>query len=234
MKKMLAFFTAVICCFGSFTACGNKKNSSREGDSVSETAAAPESETSGAVEDESAKEYTEIFLKFFGSGDPVQMMEVSLPDVVIKSMKNIGGFETISETMAVSSARAMADMQEVDISAAKYISQRECNTEMRSKLEKLYSAYYIVYKTMEDNGISYEQYISGDIDGSKMKLILEALANYNKIGIGEDADIGGYVKFDDIKYVTFSMNGEQTEFLMYKVNGENWKIDMIGLAVFEY
>lgn len=234
MKKMLAFFTAVICCFGSFTACGNKKNSSREGDSVSETAAAPENETSGAVEDESSEEFTETFRKFFGSGDPVQMMEVSLPDVVIKSMKNIGGFETISETMAVSSARAMADMQEVDISAAKYISQRECDLEMRSRLEKLYSAYYSVYKTIEDNGINYEQYISGDIDESKMKLILEALANYNKIGNSEDADIGEFVKFDDIKYVTFSMNGEQTEFLMYKISGESWKIDMIGLAVFEY
>lgn len=234
MKKMLAFFTAAVCCFGLLTACGEKKDSSREGDSVSEGAADPGNEISSAVEKISGEEFTETFRKFFGSGDPVQMMEVSLPGIIVDSMKNIGGFETISETMAVSSSRAMADMQEVDIAAVEYISQSECDPEIRSRLESLYCAYYNVYKTMEDNGISYEQYIAGDIDEDKMKLILEALSDYSRVGSGEETDVGAYVKFEDVKFVTFSMNGEPVEFLMYKISGESWKIDMIGLAVFEY
>lgn len=234
MKKMLAFFTAAVCCFGSFTACGNKKSSNQEGDGVSESTADPENEISGTDQVNFGEEFTDVFRKFFGSGDPVQMMEVSLPDIIVGSMKNIGGFETISDTMAVSSSRAMADMQEVDIAAAEYISHSECDPEIRNRLESLYCAYYNVYKTMEDNGISYEQYIAGDIDEDKMKLILEALSDYSKVGSGEESDVGEYIKFEDAKFVSFSMNGEPAEFLMYKISGENWKIDMIGLAVLEY
>lgn len=227
MKKMLAFFTAAVCCFGAFTACGNKESSRPEGDNVPEKSAAPE-------QDDSGEEFTETFCKFFGSDDPVQMLEASLPDAVVESMKNIGGFETISETMAASVAQTMGDIQGIDAASAEYISQSECTPEICSRLEQLYSAYYGVYKTMDDNGISYQQYIAGDIDESKTKLISAALENYSKVGSGEDIDAGVSIKFEDLRLVTFSISGETAEFLMYKISGQNWKIDTIGLAVLEY
>lgn len=227
MKKMLAFFTAAVCCFRVFTACGNKESSRPEGNSVSEKSADP-------VQDDSGEEFTEVFRKFFGSGDPVQMLEASLPDVVVESMKNIGGFETISETMAASVAQTMGEIQGIDADSAEYISQSECTPEICSRLEQLYSAYYGVYKTMDDNGISYQQYIAGDIDESRMNLISDALEEYGKAGSGEDIDAEVSIKFEDVRLVTFSIKGETAEFLMYKINGENWKIDTIGLAVLEY
>ena len=51
---------------------------------------------------------------------------------------------------------------------------------------------------------------------------------------GEETEAEQLISFEDVRLVTFSMNGGQTEFLMYKVSGEGWKLDTIGLAVFEY
>ncbi len=235
MKKIFAFGAAVICCFSMLVACGKNESSSQaesmDSERVTDSATAVSESTESK---ENHDEYVKILCDFFSCGDPIQMLSCTLPDDIIESMKNIGGIETISETMAASAAQAMSGIPNISAESVEYISEAECNPEIRSRLEKLYSAYYGVYKTMDDIGISYEKYIAGDIDEKGRELLMEAQDVYARVINGEDADIVTDVKFEDAKAVTFSIGGEPAEFLMYKISGENWKLDTIGLAVFEY
>ena len=235
MKKMLAFFMAAICCFGVLVSCGKQESEGSDKSGASDNSAATATEAKEESQNEnSGDEYVEVFRTFFIGGDPVQMLEASLPDALIESMENIGGTGVISETIASSVAQSMSAVPVMDAETIGYISERECTPEFRSKLEKLYSAYYGVYKTMDDNGIVYDDYIAGKIDENKMKILSDALGRYGSACNGEDADIEMTISFEDVRLVTFSIGGESAEFLMYKINGENWKLDTIGLAVFEY
>lgn len=235
MKKMLAFFTAAMCCFGMFVSCGRQENDDTEKSAASESSAAPATEVKEESQNEnSGEEYVDVFRTFFIGGAPDKMLEASLPDVVTESMKNIGGTDIISETVASSVAQSMSAVPVMDAETIGYISERECTPEFRSKLEKLYSAYYGVYKAMDDNGISYNDYIAGKVDGNHMNILSEALGRYGSICAGEETDVELTIRFEDVRLVTFSMGGESAEFLMYKIKGENWKLDTIGLAVFEY
>ncbi|MBR3760922.1 MAG: hypothetical protein IKK47_08065 [Ruminococcus sp.] len=232
MKKMLAFFTAAMCCSGIFIACGNKESSST---SESEnTSAVTTSAKNNSQKENFDDEFEDIFRTFFMGGASDKMLEVSLPDDVIESMKNIGGAETISENVASSVAQYISAVPETDAEKIKYVSERECTPEFRSRIEELYSAYYDVYKTMDDIGISYEEYLTGKVDENRMNQLSEVLDRYGKICAGEQIDIVHSIIFEDVRLVTFSMNGDHVEFLMYKISGENWKLDTIGLAVFEY
>ncbi len=235
MKKIFAFGAAVICCLGMFAACGKKESSSQAESIDSEKVTDFVTDVNeSSAEKKNDDEYVKIFCNFFSCGDPVQMLSYTLPDDIIESMKNIGGIETISETMAASAAQAMSSVPNISAESVEYISEAECNPEIMSRLEKLYSAYYGVYKTMDDIGISYEKYIAGDIDENSRKLLMEAQDVYARVIEGEAVGVALNVKFEDAKAVTFSIGGEPAEFLMYKISGENWKFDTIGLAVLEY
>ncbi len=232
---MLAFFTAAICCFGVFTACGNKESSNTDETSASDNADnSALSESSVSVQEFSGEEFAEPFRTFFISGNQKQMLEATLPDDVIKSMENIGGVDAISEALASSVARSANELPEMNEETIEFVSENECTSEFRSKLEKLYSAYYDIYRTMESSGISYADYLDGKVDEKSMKLLTDAFDKYEKLSSGEDADTPLTITFEDIRVVTFSINGDQSEFVMYKVNGEDWKLDTIGLAVFDY
>ena len=229
---MLAFFTAGICCLGVFTACGNNESSKTDETSASDTAdASAASGNKENVQEYSGEELADVLRTFFISGDSMKMLEASLPDDIIKSMENIGGIDVISETLASAVAQSMSGVPEMDAGAIEYISDTDCTDEFRSKLEKLYSAYYDIYRIMDDNGIRYEEYLAGDVED---KSVSDALDRYGKLCTGEDTDTAQTITFEDVRVVTFSMNGDNTEFVMYKVNGEGWKLDTIGLAVFEY
>ena len=235
MKKVLAFFTAAICCFGVFTACGSKESSNSDKTSASDNADnSALSESTVSVQGFSGDEFAEPFRTFFISGDQKQMLEVSLPDDVIKSMENIGGVDSISEALASAVEQSMSDVPEINAGMIEYISERECVPEFRSKMEKLYSAYYDIYRTMENSGISYADYLDGKVDEKSMNLLTDAFDKYEKLSSGEDIDTPLTITFEDIRVVILSIHGDQSEFVMYKVNGEDWKLDTIGLAVFEY
>lgn len=235
MKKMLAFFTAAICCFGVFTACGNNESSNSDETSASDNADnSALSESAESVQEFSGDEFAEPFRTFFISGDQKQMLEATLPDDVIKSMENIGGVDKISEALASAVEQSMGDVPEMDAGMIEYISERECVPEFRSKLEKLYSAYYDIYRAMESSGISYADYLNGKVEEKSMKLLTDAFDKYEKLSSGEDIDTPLTITFEDVRVITFSINGDHTEFVMYKVNGEDWKLDTIGLAIFEY
>ncbi len=236
MKKMLAFFTAAICCLGMLTACGNSESSNNSDSQASDKAATSSaaSESEEPARENSGDEYTEVFRTFFIGKDPIQMLEVSLPDVVIESMEKIGAVESISEALATAAAQSMSAVPVMDAGMIEYVSERECTPEFRSRLENLYSAYYNIYRTMDESGISYEEYITGNLDENSMKLLSDVLDRYERVCAGEETEAEQLISFEDVRLVTFSMNGGQTEFLMYKVSGEGWKLDTIGLAVFEY
>ncbi len=235
MKKMLAFFTAAICCLGVFSACGNKKSSNTDEAPASGTVdVSATSANAESVKETSGDEFADVFRTFYLSGDPVQMLEASLPDVVISSIENIGGIDTISKELSSAVAQSASYLPEMNDGTIEFVSDRECTPEFRSKLEKLYSSYYDVYRTMESSGISYADYLYGKVDEKSMKLLTDAFDKYEKICAGEDADVTMTLTFEDVKVVTFSINGEQAEFVMYKVAGDEWKLDTIGLAVFEY
>lgn len=233
MRKA-AVFIAVICCFSVFTACGSNKSSSPEEKASPENPAAVTAGNDISPEEKSGYEFAESIRKFFSHEDPVQMLDETLPGAVVESMKDIGAIQTIGETMEETFGQAFEEIPDAQNIAVEYISERECDPAIIGSLEKLYSVYYVFFKTMNDNGISYQDYLSGNVGKSEMEILSGALEDMEKIGSGEDVAVEVSIKLEGAKFVTVTINGDPAEFLFYKVTGENWRLDTMGLAVLEY
>lgn len=232
MRRCSVLFTSALCCICMLTACGNKENSRSEENSADKSEAP--AVTDAVSEDVPGTEFEETFRKFFCSGDTTVLIEATLPDAVVEAMRNINAVDSIGGAMNDSVIQAMGGISEADSMTVEYISQRKCNPETEHKLESLYSSYYSFFKILEENEISYEDFLNGNVDEKNGKLLSEAMDNMNRIGNGEDVNIETSVEFDDVRVVTLSLNGDQAEFLFYKIGEESWKLDTIGLAVLEY
>lgn len=234
MRRCSALFTSALCCICVLTACGSNENSRSEEISVDKSEAPVAAVTDAVSEEVPGTEFEETFRKFFCSGDTIVLIEATLPDAVVEAMRNINAVDSIGGTMNDSVIQAMGGISEADSMTVEYISQRECNPEIEHKLESLYSSYYSFFKILEENEISYEDFLNGNVDENNGKLLSEAMDNMNRIGNGEDVNIETSVEFDDVRAVTLSLNGDQADFLFYKIGEESWKLDTIGLAVLEY
>ena len=75
---------------------------------------------------------------------------------------------------------------------------------------------------------------SGNIDDTKAMLILEPAMQLAQLDDVENMDVEIIVPFEEAKFITMTADGEDQKFVMYKVEGDDWKLDTIGLAMFGF
>ena len=121
-----------------------------------------------------------------------------------------------------------------DLSKIELESVTDCDAVTKEKLEKLYSVYSNLFFCMAENNIMYEDMESGNIDEEKALLIMEPAMQLAQLSDIENLDVEITVPFEEAKFVTLSADGDDQKFVMYKLAGEDWKMDTIGLALFGF
>lgn len=229
MKKLLAFLMAVTTCFCAFTGCGDTDDSSEKDKSNKSS-----SEESDNGDDDSENEvYLAAFQKLIDAAaaeDVTATMRATLPDMTMDAIENTDSMDAISDAMGSLSGYGFDKITSIDIVAVE-----ECDADVVEKLEKLYSVYSNMFLIMDENGISYNDILNGDIDEDKATLIMDAATQLTKINDFDSlGDVDMSVEFKEAKMVTFSYNNTEEKAVVYKVAGEDWKVDTIGIEAIGY
>lgn len=237
MKKILAFLMAVTTCFCAFTACGDTDDSSEK--DKSNKSSSEDSDESGKKnkdnkdDDESKNEvYLAAFQKLIDAAaaeDVTATMRATLPDMTMDAIENTDSMDAISDAMGSLAGYGFDNITSPEITAVD-----ECDADVVEKLEKLYSVYSNMFFIMDENDISYNDVMSGNIDEDKATLIMDAATQLAQIDNFDSLDIDISVKFEEAKMVTFSYNNVEEKAVVYKVAGEDWKVDSIGIEAIGY
>ncbi len=179
----------------------------------------------------------EVYLKVFNdfcslgmSKDTAGLLNLTFPDKLTDAMKKINALDAMAEEIDGS----YDALEDIDISKVKVSKVEDCDAVTKSNLEKLYSVYSNLFLCMAENNIMYDDMESGNIDESKAMLLLEPAMQLSQLDDVENMDVDVSIPFEEAKVVTFSADGEEQEFVMYRISGEDWKIDTIGLAFFGF
>ncbi len=237
MKKILAFLMAVTTCFCAFTACGDTDDSSEK--DKSNKSSSEDSDESGKKnkdnkdDDESENEvYLAAFQKLIDAAaaeDVTATMRATLPDMTMDAIENTDSMDAISDAMGSLAGYGFDNITSPEIAAVD-----ECDADVVEKLEKLYSVYSNMFFIMDENDISYNDVMSGNIDEDKATLIMDAATQLAQIDNFDSLDIDISVEFEEAKMVTFSYNNVEEKAVVYKVAGEDWKVDSIGIEAIGY
>lgn len=186
----------------------------------------------GSSANEDGAVYLELFTSFCNNPmtkDTEKLMELTFPDKLIDAMKKTNSFDFMAEEINGS----YDAMDEIDLSMISVSKVEDCDAQTKENLEKLYSVYSNLFIAMAENDIMYDQMESGDIDETKLLLILEPAMQLSQLDDIENLDVKISIPFEEAKTVTFTADGDDQEFVMYKLKGEGWKIDTIGFAFFD-
>lgn len=177
--------------------------------------------------------YLETFMEFCQMAvdqDTEGLMNLTFPDVLIEAMRKTNAYDFMAEELDGSYDSMSAD----DLSKIELESVTDCDAVTKEKLEKLYSVYSNLFFCMAENNIMYEDMESGNIDEEKALLIMEPAMQLAQLSDIENLDVEITVPFEEAKFVTLSADGDDQKFVMYKLAGEDWKMDTIGLALFGF
>lgn len=189
-----------------------------------------ESNNSGDVSDDIYLETFTEFCQMAIDQDTEGLMNLTFPDVLIDAMKKTNAYDFMAEELDGS----YDSMSEDDLSKIEIGSVTDCDAVTKEKLEKLYSVYSNLFFCMAENNIMYDDMESGNIDDEKALLIMEPAMQLAQLNDIENLDVEITVPFEEAKFVTLSADGDEQKFVMYKLAGEDWKMDTIGLALFGF
>ncbi len=247
MKKILAFLMAVTTCFCVFAACGDTEDSDSE---KSGSKASDEKEPGNKVSDKDDPDVkdsdkddpdgkdaeSDIYLEAFqrlidaaAAEDIPATMRATFPDITMDAIENTDSMDAITESMGDISKYGFGTITSTEI-----VSVEDCDAETIEKLEKLYSVYSNLFIVMDENNISYKDIMAGNIDADQADLIMEPADQLANIISFDSLDVELSVKIEDAKYVTLGYNGMKEKAVAYKVAGEDWKIDTIGIEIIGY
>ena len=190
-------------------------------------------ETNSGSDDVSNDVYTDVLKEFCElaiNKDTEGLMNLTFPSKLIDALIEVDAYDFMVESIDGS----YSSMEEVDLSMVKVSEVTDCDAETVEKLEKLYSVYSELFICMAENGISYPDMEAGNIDDEKLMLILEPAMKLSQLDDVENLDVDIIIPFEEAKFVTMSADGEDQKFVMYRVEGDDWKLDTIGLAMFGF
>ena len=213
MKKILAFLMAVTTCFCAFTACGNKDGSSSEKDKSNKSSSEDSDKSSKKNKDDKDNNDSEneVYLAAFqklidaaAAEDVTATMRATLPDTTMNAIENTDSMDAISDAMGSLAGYGFDNITSVEI------------------------------VTVDENDISYNDVMNGNIDEDKAMLIMDAATQLTQINNFDSLDVDLSVEFEEAKMVTFSYNNMEEKAVVYKVAGEDWKVDTIGIDAIGY
>lgn len=237
MKKILAFLMAVTTCFCAFTACGNTDDSS-EKDKSNKSSSEDSDKSSKKNKDDKDNNDSEneVYLAAFqklidaaAAEDITATMRATLPDITMDAIENTGSMDAISSAFGNLSGFEYDKIKSIEIVAVD-----ECDADVVEKLEKLYSVYSNMFLIMDENDISYNDAINNNVDEDKATLIMDAANQLAQIKNFESLDVDISIEFEEAKMVTFGYNNTEEKAVVYKVAGEDWKVDTIGIDAIGY
>ncbi len=221
----------------------DEKNSENETESEKETESETDAPEVIVIEDETDKpandnngSENEVYLAAFQklidavkTKDSLNILKATLPDMTVDAIVNTESIDALTASMGSFSGFGFDN-----ITATEIVAVDECDADVIEKLEKLYSVYSNMFIIMDENDISYNDVMSGNIDDDKAMLIMDAANQLSQIDDFESLDVDISVKFEDAKMVTFSYNNMEEKSVVYKVAGEDWKLDSLGAAAIGY
>ncbi len=237
MKQILAFLMAVTTCFCAFTACGNTDDSSEKDKSNKSSSEDSDKSSKKNKEDKDNNDSeNEVYLAAFqklidaaAAEDVTATMRATLPDTTMDAIENTDSMDAISDAMGSLAGYGFDNITSVEI-----VTVDECDADVVEKLEKLYSVYSNMFLIMDENDISYNDVMNGNIDEDKAMLIMDAATQLTQINNFDSLDVDLSVEFEEAKMVTFSYNNMEEKAVVYKVAGEDWKVDTIGIDAIGY
>lgn len=212
MKKTLAMISALAIAVCSFTACGKDKESSK-------------------VSDKELIKAVEKMQETMKDGELEDFLRCVFPDNMVEGMEELG----LSSLMAGS----LGDMDEdIEFEVREVVKTEDIPEEEIENMEKLYSLLDEVISVFEDEGLTFESLMSGDVDDKVMEELQEKFSYLDDAEAIEDLDIDVTVQIQDAKKVTFAVESDgeedEEEIPMYKVKGEGWKIEVMYIALMDY
>lgn len=237
MKKMLAMLIAVTAVFGTFTACGDKSESSVSKVSESSITESSEEETEPPTEPEettselpqittseqtlqsetvsSNDEYIAAFNRVRDAvlnSDEDEFIKNVLPSAVYEAAE-YAGFLT---EFAVSSGLT-TDNYDFDYDSIEIISAEPIKSQYLDDIEKVYITSDKIMRTAGELGFTYEMFENEeDVDDSKWKEFNELFENMEST-----------VDFQSIDIVTMNIDGEEVKMCFFKCTGEEMKMELI-------
>ena len=170
------------------------------------------------------------FCEFAINKDTDGLMKLTFPDKLIDALIKIDAYDFMVESIDGS----YSSMEDINLDLLEIESVSDCDAETVEKLEKLYSVYSELFICMADNDINYNDMQSGNIDTEKAMLLIEPATKLSQLDDIENLDVDIIIPFEEAKYVTINAEGFDQKFVMYKVEGNDWKLDTIGLAMFGF
>ncbi len=236
MNKILAFLMAVTTCFCTFTACGDNKNKKEKSDafSSSETESVTE-EKKDEDSDENPAEgniYSDKFMEMVDAAkadDVLAVFKCTFPDITLNAFEATESLDAIMASMSSFSSFGFDG-----INSVRTVSVEECDADIAENLEKVYSIYTNLFIVMDENDVKYADIESGELTDDIALKLLEPLTQLSQINDYETLSVDISVEFEEAKMVTFEYNGREEKMVVYKVKGEDWKIDIMGIDLIKY
>ena len=211
MKKAIAMISALMMAVCSFTACEK------------------EEEKSSKVSDKELIGTWEKMVESIVEGENSDFLECIFP----KNM--VGGMERVEFSYFW-----LDDIfEEVEDSEIKSVAKKEDVSEKEiENMEKYYSLYDEFVEFIDDNNVTYTEAMMGNIEDELYDEIQEKFGELGDFSSLDDLDIDVTVDIQDAKDVTFifEKDGEEyeEEIRMYKVKGEDWKVEFLYYSMKDY
>ncbi len=232
MKKFLALFIAVTAILSTLTSCGNDEPESSS-DSVSGVS---ESTTENTDISENPVTETEVddseyiaamknLLNSLKDSDTTKALESSIPKSTFDAMKRAEMLDFIIEQIGASEA-TFGQFQNIDDLEIKIISVKAAEPDYVETAAKTYSAFEGMCNTLTDAGLTYNMFVNEelpeDMTAEELVEVSEKLVSYTN-----QTDVDITVDFVFYNLVTFSVNGNEAEYPVFKTAGDTAKVDLM-------
>lgn len=231
MKRILAVILA-FSAIASFSACGNgtppqyeAPDFSSSDRSVNDTNESKADDMPGGLSAEDVDGVTETMSLIYSSmkeRDLDRMIEGLYTDEQVGYMLKYGSVEELKGMLN------FAEADSIDPDALKVKSAEDADEETARAIRVYYSSMLSTFRVMNEMGIDMKTLQSGGYSFEKVAEFQEAVKDFDVMKNLDDPDADIVIDIPEVKNIGFSgINGsEGRTMLMYKVNGEGWKLDM--------
>lgn len=162
-----------------------------------------------------------------GEGGAKELIKSGMPDKVYASMSKVGLLESLTSGI---SSEDMALPEDLDSDNVEVTAVRDLDKESMDMIETMYSALDQLCTGLADAGVTADMIIGKeempeDLDEKKLEELENLMSAFDDMGSSND--IKKTVEFEEYKLVTFEKNGEDIELPVFKVKGEDYKMDLV-------
>lgn len=211
----------------------DKKNDDDSSKKDKENSSKTDRNTKSELSEDVCMDVLVNLFKSADKGDKNEVMKILLPADLYSAFEKTGSLDIMTEEFDIDDL----DMEELEENMDKIsISNIEdCDEDEILKLETVYSSFYNLFSLMADNNISYNDLMSGNIDQETLMLFMEPAAAVSDLDNIDPSNVDLSIVYEDAKHVTYTFTDEDgdedQEFILYKIKGEDWKIDAIGMVI---